>query len=72
MGDRRARQPLPAGSELNLPRLEEAGVEFVAATSASPATSSGCGAVDALIECSAEPSVMSGVDGDTALPSTPT
>jgi CDP-paratose 2-epimerase len=53
------------GSELNLPRLEEAGVEFVRGDVREPGDLAQVGAVSALIECSAEPSVMSGVDGDT-------
>lgn len=54
------------GSELNLPRLEEAGVEFVKGDVREPADLERLPACDALIECSAEPSVMSGVDGDTS------
>jgi CDP-paratose 2-epimerase len=50
------------GSELNVPRLEKAGVRFhrgdVRETSAFPS-----GAYDVLIECSAEPSVLAGQDG---------
>jgi CDP-paratose 2-epimerase len=53
------------GSELNLPRLEEAGVEFVKGDVREPADLLAISGVSALIECSAEPSVMSGVDGDT-------
>ena len=53
------------GSALNLPRLEEAGVEFIEGDVREPADLSRLGAISALIECSAEPSVMSGVDGDT-------
>jgi CDP-paratose 2-epimerase len=53
------------GSELNLPRLEEAGVEFVRGDVREPEDLARVPRVDALIECSAEPSVMSGVDGDT-------
>ena len=53
------------GSELNLPRLEEAGVEFVRGDVREPEDLVRVPRVDALIECSAEPSVMSGVDGDT-------
>ncbi|MGH2976691.1 MAG: NAD-dependent epimerase/dehydratase family protein, partial [Solirubrobacterales bacterium] len=53
------------GSELNLPRLEEAGVEFVKGDVREPADLLAIEGVSALIECSAEPSVMSGVDGDT-------
>jgi CDP-paratose 2-epimerase len=54
------------GSELNLPRLEAAGVEFVEGDVREPADLQRLAAVDALVECSAEPSVMSGVDGDTS------
>jgi CDP-paratose 2-epimerase len=53
------------GSELNLPRLEEAGVEFVEGDVREPESLGRVGELAALIECSAEPSVMSGVDGDT-------
>jgi len=54
------------GSELNLPRLEAAGVEFVRGDVREPADLKQFGALSALIECSAEPSVMSGIDGDTS------
>jgi CDP-paratose 2-epimerase len=54
------------GSELNLPRLEEAGVEFVQGDVREPADLDRLPEISALIECSAEPSVMSGTDGDTA------
>ena len=53
------------GSELNLPRLAEAGVEFVRGDVRELETLKALPAFDALIECSAEPSVMSGVNGDT-------
>ncbi|MBS1890996.1 MAG: NAD-dependent epimerase/dehydratase family protein [Actinobacteria bacterium] len=53
------------GSELNLPRLEEAGVEFVKGDVREPDDLAKMAKIDAMIECSAEPSVMSGVDGDT-------
>jgi len=53
------------GSELNLPRLREAGVEFVRGDVREPEDLAKVARIDALIECSAEPSVMSGVDGDT-------
>ncbi len=53
------------GSRLNLPRLEAAGVEFVEGDVREPADLGRLPALEALIECSAEPSVMSGVDGDT-------
>lgn len=54
------------GSQLNLPRLQEAGVEFVRGDVREPADLERFGALDALVECSAEPSVMSGTDGDTS------
>lgn len=53
------------GSELNLPRLEEVGVEFVKGDVREPEDLGALPRLDAMIECSAEPSVMSGVDGDT-------
>ena len=53
------------GSELNLPRLQEAGVEFVRGDVREPGDLAALPEITALIECSAEPSVMSGVDGDT-------
>jgi CDP-paratose 2-epimerase len=54
------------GSELNLPRLEEAGVEFAEGDVREPGDLNRFGEVAALVECSAEPSVMSGIDGDTS------
>lgn len=53
------------GSKLNLPRLEQAGVEFVEGDVREPQSLARIGDLTALIECSAEPSVMSGIDGDT-------
>jgi CDP-paratose 2-epimerase len=53
------------GSELNLPRLREAGVHFVHGDVREPEDLRAAGAFDALVECSAEPSVMAGVDGAT-------
>jgi CDP-paratose 2-epimerase len=53
------------GSALNLPRLEEAGVEFVKGDVREPADLTALPKFDAIVECSAEPSVMSGIDGDT-------
>jgi CDP-paratose 2-epimerase len=53
------------GSALNLPRLADAGVEFVEGDVREPGDLAKLPPIDALIECSAEPSVMSGVDGDT-------
>lgn len=54
------------GSELNLPRLERAGVEFVDGDVREPGDLTALPEISALVECSAEPSVMSGVDGDTS------
>jgi CDP-paratose 2-epimerase len=53
------------GSELNLPRLREAGVRFHHGDVREPDDIRSAGAFDALLECSAEPSVMAGVDGQT-------
>lgn len=53
------------GSELNLPRLQAAGVEFVKGDVREPDDLAAVSGITAMIECSAEPSVMSGVDGDT-------
>jgi CDP-paratose 2-epimerase len=53
------------GSELNLSRLEAAGVEFVKGDVREPDDLGAVPEITAMIECSAEPSVMSGVDGDT-------
>lgn len=53
------------GSELNLPRLREAGVEFVEGDVREPGDLRALPELTALVECSAEPSVMSGVGGDT-------
>jgi CDP-paratose 2-epimerase len=53
------------GSALNLPRLEAAGVEFVKGDVREPADLDRLPKFDAIVECSAEPSVMSGIDGDT-------
>lgn len=51
------------GSELNLPRLRESGIEFVHGDVRQPADLDTVGRIDALVECSAEPSVLSGLDG---------
>jgi CDP-paratose 2-epimerase len=51
------------GSELNLPRLKSARVEFVHADVRQPADLDRVGHVDALVECSAEPSVMASEQG---------
>ncbi len=49
------------GSELNLPRLRAAGVRFVHGDVRSPGDLLGLGRVDAIVECSAEPSALAGV-----------
>ena len=54
------------GSELNLPRLEEAGVALRHGRRARGDELTAVERVDVLIECSAEPSVMAGTDGETA------
>ncbi|MGN6798796.1 MAG: NAD-dependent epimerase/dehydratase family protein [Gaiellaceae bacterium] len=51
------------GSELNLPRLAAAGVAFVRGDVREPRDLQAVGPVDALVECSADPSVLAGVDG---------
>src|SRR4051794_29379120 len=53
------------GSELNLPRLEEAGVEFVRGDVRDREALLALDGIDALVECSAEPSVLAG-EGDGA------
>ncbi len=50
------------GSELNLPRLKAAGVEFHHADVRNLADLEAIGAVDAVVECSAEPSVLGAAD----------
>ncbi len=51
------------GSELSLPRLEAAGIQFVKGDVRTPEIFEKVGAVDLLIECSAEPSVHAGYNG---------
>lgn len=51
------------GSELNLPRLREAGVEFVHGDVREPHDLLALPEIGALVECSAEPSVLAGTDG---------
>lgn len=51
------------GSELNLPRLREAGVTFVHGDIRELADLLALDPVEAIVECSAEPSVMAGVGG---------
>ena len=57
-----------AGSELNLPRLEAAGIAFVRGDVRERAELDGVGPIDALVECSAEPSALVGMTGDTSYP----
>jgi CDP-paratose 2-epimerase len=56
------------GSELNLPRLEEAGVRFVRGDVRRAADLEAIDRIDALLECSAEPSALVGMTGDTRYP----
>jgi len=51
------------GSELNLLRLRDAGVRFFHGDVREMNDLLELGAIDAIVECSAEPSVMAGVDG---------
>lgn len=53
------------GSELNVPRLRDAGVQFHHGDVREPGDLQASAPFTALIECSAEPSVMAGVDGST-------
>ena len=48
------------GSELNLPRLKEDGIEFIHGDIRNKEDLEGTGKADLIIECSAEPSVMAG------------
>jgi CDP-paratose 2-epimerase len=48
------------GSELNLARLRDAGVEFVHGDVREPSDLAAAGPFDAMVECSAEPSVLAG------------
>jgi CDP-paratose 2-epimerase len=54
------------GSELNLPRLEGSRIRFLRGDVRKPADLTELEPIDALIECSAEPSALAGTDGDTA------
>ena len=51
------------GSELALPRLRSAGVDFIHGDVRNPNDIDSAGAFDVMIECSAEPSVHAGYDG---------
>ena len=50
------------GSELTLPRLREAGVAFLHGDVREPGDLEGAGDVEAIVECSAEPSALAGID----------
>lgn len=50
------------GSELNLPRLREAGISFVHGDVRSVSDLAAVGELDAIVECSAEPSVLAGLE----------
>ena len=51
------------GSELSLSRLREAGATFIHGDVREATDLEGVGRIDAIIECSAEPSVLAGLDG---------
>jgi CDP-paratose 2-epimerase len=53
------------GSELNLPRLRDAGVRFVHGDVREPGDLLALEPIDAVLECSAEPSVLAGLGSDT-------
>lgn len=54
------------GSELNLPRLVAAGVEFARGDVREPGDLAALPPPDAIVECSAEPSALAGLSGDSA------
>jgi CDP-paratose 2-epimerase len=54
------------GSELNLPRLKSGGVEFLHGDIRNPEDLEAIGKVDVILECSAEPSVLAGIDESPA------
>jgi CDP-paratose 2-epimerase len=56
------------GSQLNLPRLEAAGVAFVRGDVRDRAALERLEPIQALVECSAEPSALVGMSGDTSYP----
>jgi CDP-paratose 2-epimerase len=51
------------GSELNLPRLKNAGIEFIHGDVREASDLQALPRIDALVECSAEPSVLAGYQG---------
>lgn len=54
------------GSELNVPRLERGGIRFVRGDVRQAQDLTMVGPIDFLVECSAEPSVLAGKDGETS------
>ncbi len=56
------------GSELNLERLDAAGVRFVRGDVRDRTELGAVEPIEALVECSAEPSALIGMSGDTAYP----
>jgi len=54
------------GSELSLPRLAEGGIRFVHGDIRVPSDFEAAGPFDLILECSAEPSVLAGLDGSPA------
>jgi CDP-paratose 2-epimerase len=58
------------GSELNLPRLRLAGVEFVHGDVRAPGDLLGIPRIDVLLECSAEPAVLAGFESPDYVVST--
>jgi CDP-paratose 2-epimerase len=56
------------GSRLNLPRLERAGVRFVRGDVRERGALGAIDRIEALVDCSAEPSALVGMSGETAYP----
>jgi CDP-paratose 2-epimerase len=56
------------GSEVNLARLRDAGVQFMHGDVRELSDLLELDPVSAIVECSAEPSVLAGIDGNTAYP----
>ncbi len=54
------------GSELNIPRLKSAGIDFIHGDIRVPEDLEQAGRVDLLIDCAAEPSVLAGYNGSPA------
>lgn len=53
------------GSELNIPRLKESGIHFIHGDVRQPSDFAELDKIDLIIECSAEPSVLAGLNGQT-------